>query len=456
MSDARPITNVTEFVCGSCWNSFSRNDEGVVVGANVACPHCGHEQPLPDAAGGGVADLVRNAPTAGDDSDSGLFEYEPLEVSSGFVAGEDGGPGAPPEEGGVRAPGAANTGGARLQVVTGGRRSRSEVSAETLPEGASAASGPQVSRRDTSPHILAAEAEDIEALFGGPGDTTDPEIAPPSAEVLAALTAAMADDDPPAEPDWDTAPTPAPAAASLESGALDDEVEPAEWKIKAPPGLTYNFHSLDAMLGWAANKSGLDMKVSIDGLEWHDFGAFLEAIRAGLSASRALQLAGEGGEISDRIAAITAAPQLSAFDEIQQVDAREQVRRRLADAAGEEISVDGDTVEVAAVVLDLSDDEAFADPEPAPAAPVAKAAAPPPRRPSGKSDAPARSPSANQRRQSGTSRAPAGALTKTPLAPKAKPGLSGATVVVIVLVLAAVAAGALHFSGVFRIPGLPF
>lgn len=440
-------------------------------GAHVQCPHCGHEQPLPDAAGaGGVAELVRNAPAAGHDADSGPFEHEPIEGALGFVAAEDTVPGAADEEGGVRAPGAAVPGSARLQVITGGgRRSRSEVSAETLPEGGTlpekgtlseeglAMSPARAPRRDTSPHILAAEAEDIEALFGGPGDTTDPEIAPPSAEVLEALSATMGADDLEEESTWQPDDTPAVDPASLDSGAVDDEAEPAEWKIKAPPGLTYNFHSLDAMLGWAANKSGLDMQVSVDGHDWHDFGAFLEAIRAGLSATRALRIAGEGGEVSDRIAAITAAPQLSAFDEIQQVDARERVRQRLAGAADEETSVDDDTLETNVADLGLDAIEVAAPaPAPAPTAPAPAAPEPAPRRVSGRSTPAPAATESSKRRVSERARVPSGAMKKTPLAPKAKAGLSPVSVAVIVLVLAVVAAGALHFSGVFRIPGLPF
>ena len=40
MSDARPITDVTEFVCGQCWASFG--SEGADTGSEVTCPHCGH------------------------------------------------------------------------------------------------------------------------------------------------------------------------------------------------------------------------------------------------------------------------------------------------------------------------------------------------------------------------------------------------------------------------------
>ena len=59
MSDARPITNITDYICGNCWSSFSRGDPGVIQGERTVCPHCGHEQPR---EGGDLAELVRNAP----------------------------------------------------------------------------------------------------------------------------------------------------------------------------------------------------------------------------------------------------------------------------------------------------------------------------------------------------------------------------------------------------------
>ena len=426
-----------------------------------------------------MSDMVRQAPSVQHDSDSGPFGHEPIEAAAGFVASDDTAPGLVAEGGAVRAPGAAepptavrvtapiavgadvgageaqvagptSVDGGRLQVVTGGRRSRSDVGSETMPE---TGSGLQNAlRRDTSPDMPAADVDDIELLFGDPGDITDPDIATPSAEELQTASATVS------------------GGLSADLAEMDDEAEPTDWKIKAPPGLTYNFHSLDAMLGWAANKSGLDMQVSVDGEDWFEFGSFLEAIRAGLSASRALKIASEGGEVSERIAAITAAPQLSAFDEIQQVDAREVVRRRLAGEAEDDAMFDHDTAEALMGPSDVaapSEEESGADKDPdqpaldspEPAAPERRISSPSPvsgqRAPSGPTARAATSVQPEGRRHSGQAQAPGG-VQKTPLAAKPKAGLAPVTVVAIFIVLAVIAAGALHFSGLLRIPGLPF
>ncbi len=62
MSDARPITDVTEFVCSACWNGFSRDDPEVVQGSNVVCPHCGDVQSITASGSFPVVDVVRSAP----------------------------------------------------------------------------------------------------------------------------------------------------------------------------------------------------------------------------------------------------------------------------------------------------------------------------------------------------------------------------------------------------------
>ncbi len=461
MSDARPITNVTEFVCGACWNSFSRADEGVMHGDYVICPHCSHRQPLHDGDGGAWVDLVRNAPGSADSNDSAQFGFGAGEGASGFVASEDTVPGEEGGGGGVRAPGAAappaghratvrddvsagviagdpaEMAGAfsgsnsvsatasvsRLQVLSqpGSRPSRSDFAADTMQEGEHDFGEALDQDRDTlSQEIPSAAGEDFEEASGITGESTDLEAAE------------LADG---AEP----------GAAGLE-----EEVEPKDWKVKAPPGLTYNFHSMDAMLGWAANKSGLDMKVSIGGEEWHDFEPFLEAIRAGLSPMRALRLAAGGGEVSARIAAIKEAPQLSAFDEIQQVDAHEEVRQRFSGNRAEEAEAEWEAAEVNDDTVDDEEPEELEELEEAveasePAASAGHRLRPPV----------STSPSRRLPAVSGQTRRATGLVQKTPLSPRGK-GKSASLLIAILLGVLVAAAAAVHFTAIYRIPGLPF
>jgi len=485
VSDARPITNVTEFVCGACWNSFSRADDGVLHGDSVICPHCGHQQPLHDGDGNDLADLVRNAPRPSDAVDSGPFGFDDVESASGFVASEDTAPGEVDGEGGVQAPGAADAlaaaghratireeqpagfvvgdvdpedafsgpttvtqGSSRLQVLGehGRRGSRSDFAAETLQEGSEEIGEALGDRRDTSPEIPSAAIDDIEAASGDSSDGTDPEIAAP--EALAENTgsgphaAVRVTVDGDEFDDTDT----------MEVPSVDEEeVEPKDWKIKAPPGLTYNFHSLDAMLGWAATKSGLDMQVSINGEDWHAFESFLEAIRAGLTPMRALSLAAEGGEVSARIAAIKEAPQLSAFDEIQQVDAREEVRQRFSGSLPEDDDDEWESVEVILDDEEADEEDAQDEPEEPDAAAAAGHRLQPPVSP-----APSRRMSAVKPSDvAARTRAPTGEMKKTPLTPK-RSGPSMPVLLAIGLAVLIAAAAAVHFTGVYRIPGLPF
>jgi hypothetical protein len=336
-----------------------------------------------------------------------------------------------------------------LQVLgeSSRRASRPDFAADTMHEGADVIDTEQVQRGDTSPEIPTASDADIEAAFGGAPEDTDPEAPNPLADQPQAEPgpAVRVSVDDHAYVEGDT----------LDSGPIDEEVEPTDWKIKAPPGLTYNFHSLDAMLGWAANKSGLDMKVSIDGEEWHDFESFLEAIRAGLPPMRALRLAAEGGEVSARIAAIKEAPQLSAFDEIQQVDVHEEVRQLFSGNLDEDEDEDEDweSVEViddtlAATEQEEAREEAKADAVPAPSA--AHRLQPP------VSPAPSRRlPAVKMGAAVEPKRLPTGQVKKTPLAPRGK-ARSAPVLIAIVLVVLVAAAAAVHFTGVYRIPGLPF
>ncbi|MSP91913.1 MAG: hypothetical protein EXR79_08975 [Myxococcales bacterium] len=80
-----------------------------------------------------------------------------------------------------------------------------------------------------------------------------------------------------------------------------DEVEDAtlelrDWKLKAM-GLTYNFHGLDALIGWATNKVGQSLAMSNDGVVWRDFATFFEAYRSGVPAGKAFEGAADASAV---------------------------------------------------------------------------------------------------------------------------------------------------------------
>ena len=83
---------------------------------------------------------------------------------------------------------------------------------------------------------------------------------------------------------------------------------PEELKLRAPPGLTYNFHTLDALIGWVGSKDTSAMEISLQGDEWRSFAVFLSAIRAGMDGWQAWDAALD-----------SEAP--SAMDEILRIDA---------------------------------------------------------------------------------------------------------------------------------------
>lgn len=424
LSDARPITFVTEFVCGSCWNTFSREDPGAVVTENhVECPHCGHPNPSSDGVSG-VTGKVEQVPGKTDAEllaeDSDTFGFGADDPPSIRTVAPSSPPSAPNAVRAVQAPGAVtapNSVAAPQAVIAAdgdtpptavrapsavatptGRVSRPQntvayvfgagpldsraVSADddelsvttrestdvgATPQAirqASSAAATSLSAHDLGPrdtqqqpaadaHALGHDATaDLES-FATLDDVVEPHAGVPDAELQAALDAVSFDDETAVAPfdeaadagpfDNDAADDPFAAqlvgerdfgkTLDMDPLPLDDApVAVDEWKLKAPTGLTYNFHSLDAMLGWAASKSGADMQVSADGEKWHDFGVFLDHVRGGHTAQEALRLVSEDLEVEELrfVGRESGAMQVrSAMDDIAAVDAREVAEHRL-------------------------------------------------------------------------------------------------------------------------------
>lgn len=258
MSDARPITNVTDFVCGTCWNSFSRKDPGVEQAGRLICPHCGHALAAELAADPLAA--VRNAPTnsdsgsyadphAGDDEDLPIGAGKPVAWAphanvarsaepAGFVVG------APDDD---FEDFDFNEATLRPDVSHDGLLAAVRATAEVHDSGRNAAPKLDMGAAGISAgHLVGDDDEE----FGG--DTAEP--------------------------------TPADFAEAEAAGAEDAETR--DWKLKAI-GLTYNFHGLDALIGWASNKAGQSMQISMDGQTWKDFDSFFTAYRAGVAAAKA-------------------------------------------------------------------------------------------------------------------------------------------------------------------------
>lgn len=287
MSEARPITNVTDFVCGACWSSFSRTDPGVQRGNTVVCPHCGHAMPID---GGDVVSAVNAAtqrtrsPTASDGFDS---------------------------------PGQPTLPGHEFAEEAGFPELDSRAVAPWLP--------PDLVARSSEPAgFIVGDADDVED-FDFNEQTLRPDLARP--DLLAAVNAAptpfssnpiVADPTPvdfafdPAavaaaepvyagtlvakEPPSESAAAAAdegdePAAAEAEPAAGEADEESAfvsgDWKLRAM-GLTYNFHGLDALIGRASSKAGQTMQLSVDGSNWKDFDSFFLLYKSGVPASKAL------------------------------------------------------------------------------------------------------------------------------------------------------------------------
>jgi hypothetical protein len=164
----------------------------------------------------------------------------------------------------------------------------------------------------------------------GPDDA-EVFLNPPSEEARAAGYVAGADDEFDVSVEENTDPSLGEFGlgdeATSEAGgpaAPRDPLFDGEWKLKATGGLTYNFHGLDALLSWAANKAGLSMKISVDGQLWRDFGGFNARLRGGQAAAEAFELADLplGGIAPAAETAATGEPGAATIDTIQAMDAR--------------------------------------------------------------------------------------------------------------------------------------
>ena len=268
MSDARPITNITDFVCGSCWNGFSRSDAGVVHGDLLICPHCGTPVPGDEDS---LADLVRNAPRIAD-RDSGEFASKAFRDTSEMQ---------PPA---TERPAAQVSGG---WLPPEQRTGRTAVESDEFDSGFD--SGVIVGDPD---HDFAA----AERTLSGTEDTDDllaavRQTSPiPKAFVVGDDDLAITTDEPTpvdiaAMTDMDEA---IALANQLEAAVPETDLAHRDWKLKAM-GITYNFHGLDPLFSWAANKSGQPMSLSYDGEIWKDFHTFYADIRDGVSVKRAFE-----------------------------------------------------------------------------------------------------------------------------------------------------------------------
>lgn len=333
MSDARPITNITDFVCGNCWATFSRNDPGVQDTGEIICPHC--HTPLPSGdAESQLSALVRAAPSF-DDPDSAEYaapRANSVRDTTDFDAQTTGlAPRAPTgiparEQAGWLPPDAWDAVEPEPQsVAVGGQQS-------LIPSDTAAASGG---------YVVGAE-DDVDDEFGGhertlSGSHDDDELLRSVRETSPVPRVFVAGDELSVNVDE---PTPidvqaidelenelrgldaglAARAGSLSGGGTDEATSAAgesadsdptdaqdatdstrsadlahrDWKLKAM-GITYNFHGLDPLFSWAANKSGQAMSLSYDGDVWKDFHSFYASIRVGLSVRQAFDEAPDPG-----------------------------------------------------------------------------------------------------------------------------------------------------------------
>ncbi len=299
MSEARPITNVTDFVCGACWNSFSKLEKGVNQGDHVICPHCSHKMPIDqdivatvNAAGRGHGTISSGFKPAGaatlpdtmtgeeigfpDLDPSPGYGWMPPDLvgrslePAGFVVGEaDDVEDFDFNEPTLR-PDQSHEG---LMAQVRGAPTPTALPPEMMERSADLPDGPTSrERRPPSEPELAADSEI--------GMRTDADAVNPIA----------GSDDQGGEPAvGDGAVPPIPGESDAEAAIIG-----GDWKLRAL-GLTYNFHGLDALLGRAASKSGQAMQVSIDGTNWKDFDSFFHLYKSGYAPSLALEKSGEPG-----------------------------------------------------------------------------------------------------------------------------------------------------------------
>lgn len=463
---------MTEFVCGSCWNSFAR-EEGVISSDNrvIACPHCRHENPLDDDDGPvDVTSKVAAAPAStsiafGGREDSQTFGTR-ASAPRPKVASLN-----------VTAPGAvvAPTAVAAPTIAQPRRQTGRHKTEAYRSDAAEPLNAVTVASEATNPVAAPpAPADDVEAgpsfddMFAPTASLASltPEQVAQARETAAVLVRpdekASSTDD--LEADLGTAP-------ATEAIAPIELAEPDEWKLKAPTGLTYNFHSLDAMMGWAATKSGSEMNVSADGETWYEFSVFSENVRSGLTGAQTLAVLGGSVASTEELRFFgqeSGAMQVrSAMDDIAAVDAREAAELRLNlqvpdyDGAGGVTLVADEPGKPITAADDLEAALAEASGRPAP-----ETAALPPGRVSGANraaDAPvggARRTTRNRKAEPPkTSKGKGGKAAKSPPSPNREAGKgSGSSALIIVAAVIAVAvvgAIALHFAGIVVIPGLP-
>ena len=237
MSDARPITNITDYVCSTCWTSFSRQDPGALQGDRVVCPKCGTPLPSDNVD---LAAAVRSHRSGSDgfSADTG-FDQTLTEQPQISALGDRPGNGfVPPDLLAPSAPGG---------FVVGDVEDDFDFEEKTL-------------RPD----------QNLGALLNAVQAGTESEL----------LSNPLA---------TQTSPNKGVAADSA-SAALAD----GDWKLKSM-GLVYNFHGIDALMAWAGNKAGQSLSVSVDGSTWKDFGSFYESYRNGTPIAAALSGAAEPG-----------------------------------------------------------------------------------------------------------------------------------------------------------------
>ena len=294
MSDARPITTITGFVCGSCWNSFSKDDPGVLFGSQVTCPFCGNVLPGDGQDSGDIVSAVRAAPAYKPrDSDSypAMLAVN-IDVAPGFPSLDDPPLGwLPPDDAVPAQLTAARTVSAGF-TVGDGDGDGDDLGGATLSPDDSHERLMELVRN--APARMESSAQDWPADAAAPGFIAGDEMpvdiderTPLDGEQRAAdiLNGADADDQGGFSPDLP------PEEAELSPA---EQMTLRDWKLKAM-GLTYNFHGLDALLGWASNKAGQTLSVSNDGVTWKDFSDFFEAIKAGAPADIAFEQAAEPG-----------------------------------------------------------------------------------------------------------------------------------------------------------------
>lgn len=431
MSDARPITNVTEFVCGSCWNGFGVKDPGVrQTGGEVVCPHCGHVQPRPGAMTDTVRMAAARATDDDDDDEIGIDAAASAAVGAPVIASE---PAAALSAASEAIDAAVVVGAAEVGFDEPAAAEDTDV--EGTAESVAVAAGVAAQPLGTDDTLLGDDSElDLASTFdatdpaaelptefavagaGVESEPTEPDLdveavasspasAPQTAEeLLAFLSRDVGEFDDTGEFSADVASAmvgAAPVAAITEADTEDDDAfdemfgatrehpgeeaplviqhattrisrpdvskpkaaalaetvrasagdfsditaestapeiripeelpEPTEWKLRSPPGLTYNFHSLDALMGWASNRNADDLQVSIDGKDWRPVRPFIEAVRAGHLGRAAYDYAGNpSGPLNPAVAAAAAgADGRSALDDIRDVDVRDEVLRSI-------------------------------------------------------------------------------------------------------------------------------